>query len=99
LPKEPVEKAETLPNFIEAFKKQGYKVCRNGKFHYRYEKVAIFVGDKGRPLHAARLLPNGVWSSKLGDEEDIEHRTLECIQGKAYGRVAAFLKRKLPRQE
>jgi hypothetical protein len=99
LPREPIHEAETLENFIAAFQMQGYKVCRSGNFHYRYEKVAIYINDKHRPTHAARLLATGVWSSKLGDEEDIEHGTLECIQGKAYGKVAVFLKRKLHRQE
>jgi len=35
-----------------------------------------------------------MWSSKLGKEEDIEHRNLRCIEGKLYGRVKVILKRK-----
>ena len=27
--------------------------------------------------HAARQLPSGKWTSKLGDADDIEHNTLE----------------------
>jgi hypothetical protein len=95
LPREPIDEAETLENFIEAFKKQGYNVCWSGRFSRRYEKVAIYVDDKGRPTHAARLLLKGVWSSKLGDEEDIEHKNLKCIEGKLYGKAKAFLKRPL----
>jgi len=96
LPKEPPHVAETLANFIAAFQTEGFKRCWNGRYSGKYEKVAIFVNNKGRPTHAARLLTTGAWSSKLGPSEDIEHRTLECIQGRGYGRVAVFLKRKLP---
>jgi hypothetical protein len=93
LPKEPPHVAETLDNFIEAFKRQGYEVCWGGRFSRRYEKVAIYVGNKGKPTHAARMLPSGGWSSKLGDEEDIEHKDVKCIEGKLYGQTKVFLKR------
>jgi hypothetical protein len=95
LPKAPVHVAEAIPNFLAAFRTEGYKVCRNGKFSRRYEKIALFVDSVGRPKHAARLLRKGVWSSKLGQSEDIEHKTLECLEGNAYGEVRIFLKRRL----
>lgn len=97
LPTEPVEKAETLENFVKAFANEGYRICRDSHFSTRYEKVAIYVGANGRPTHAARTLVTGIWSSKLGDEEDIEHTTLECIEGRTYGQVAVVMRRKRPR--
>jgi hypothetical protein len=45
------------------------------------------------PTHAARQLPNGRWSSKLGKLEDIEH-ALDDICGSAYGSVVPVLKRR-----
>jgi hypothetical protein len=45
------------------------------------------------PKHAARSLPNGAWTSKLGDDEDIEHSTLAVLEGREYGRAKVFLKR------
>ena len=40
-------------------------------------------------------LPNGVWTSKLGKLEDIEHQRLEGLTGGgfAYGSVRMFLRK------
>jgi hypothetical protein len=46
--------------------------------------------------HAARSLPNGRWTSKLGNGEDIEHITLAVLEGDLYGKVRVFLKRQVP---
>ena len=96
LPKDPPNIAETIENFIKAFEVQGYSVCRNGRFSWRYEKVAIYVDDHDVPTHAARTLPNHVWSSKMGDEEDIEHVTYADVEGTKYGKAKIYLKRKWP---
>lgn len=88
---------ETVENFIEAFATQGYKVCRNGRLSRRYEKIVLYVNSNGNPTHAARLLQNGIWSSKLGEDEDIEHKNLECLEGRGYGKAHTFLKRRYRR--
>jgi hypothetical protein len=43
-------------------------------------------------MHAARQLPGGRWTSKLGNREDIEH-DLNAVSGEAYGTVVMVLKR------
>jgi hypothetical protein len=86
---------ETIDNFVNAFKTEGYSVCRNGKFHRRYEKIALYVNDQRNPLHAARSLPSQVWWSKLGDFENIKHTNLDCLEGNLYGEVQVFLKRRI----
>jgi hypothetical protein len=40
------------------------------------------------------MLPSGLWTSKMGSGEDIEHETLQVLEGKSYGHPAAFLRRK-----
>lgn len=45
--------------------------------------------------HAARQLPNGLWTSKLGQLEDITHATPQVIAGSDYGEVMQFMKRPL----
>ena len=55
------------------------------------EKVAIYTLN-GLPKHAARQLPSGAWSSKLGNHIDIEH-SLEGLAGDLYGSVAHILSR------
>jgi hypothetical protein len=54
------------------------------------------------PTHAAKQLPSGIWNSKLGDWEEIEHKTLKCLNGTdttgkrvSYGEPIQILKRAL----
>jgi hypothetical protein len=35
----------------------------------------------------------GEWTSKLGNWEDIEHKTLAALEGEFYGKVVQILKR------
>ena len=86
------ENQETLQNFIRAFETRRYRVCKDGKLIRGLEKVAIFVGPLGNPLHAALQLESGVWKSKCGDFEDIEHHNVNFCD--AYGKVAAYMHRR-----
>jgi hypothetical protein len=43
--------------------------------------------------HAARQLPDGQWTSKLGKYVDIEHSAPEDVAGGVYGEVMQFMKR------
>jgi hypothetical protein len=85
---------ETLAAFVQAFQTLGYALCSEGALEEGFEKVAIYaMGDA--PKHAARQLANGRWSSKLGQEVDIEH-VLEGVAGPLYGIPVCFLKRPRP---
>lgn len=90
-----VPRLETLNAFQQAFATLGYATCSDASFEAGWEKVALFVLD-GLPTHAARQLPNGRWTSKLGPEEDIEHE-LNGLVGPCYGSVAAILRRPVSR--
>ena len=46
----------------------------------------------GIPTHAARQLPDGSWTSKLGQNIDVQH-TIFSIQDGDYGSVAVFMRR------
>ena len=93
LPKE-LPSTETVKNFVDAFKSIGYEECDNGAYEAEYEKIAIFVNAKNTPTHAARSLPDGTWTSKLGEGEDIRHASPAGLEGREYGRVVAFLRRR-----
>src|SRR5947209_2861959 len=71
-----VAREETIDCFLSAFLTQGYVPCDTLEAEPGFEKTALYVDNDGKPLHAARQLPPGDWSSKLGDWEDIEHKTL-----------------------
>jgi hypothetical protein len=90
--------SESLENFIENYGYIGYKeITESPEFEPEFEKIAIYVDDGGQPSHAARQTNSGAWTSKLGRSEDIEHKTLECLEGEDYGKVKVILKR--PRKE
>ena len=56
--------------------------------------MAIYVKGNQNPTHAARqLLPAGIWTSKIGNEEDIEHVSPGVLEGVEYGTVAVVMKR------
>lgn len=88
-----VRRERSLQCFIEAYETLGYEVCETPVLEEGFEKVAIYVNDKGLPTHAARQLPNGVWASKLGELEDIWHMSLSGVEGKDYGTASTTLKR------
>jgi hypothetical protein len=83
----------TLAAFQSAYATLGYEPCEDHTFEEDYEKVAIYADSGGRPLHAAKQLGNGRWTSKLGSLIDIDHATLDCLAGGDYGAVAMILRR------
>ena len=60
------------------------------------EKLVLYADEHGEPIHVARQLPSGAWTSKLGASEDIEHRVLAALEGTLYGKVARLLRRRPP---
>lgn len=80
-----------LAAFQQAFESLGYELTADGEFEDGSEKVAIYCKD-GVPTHASRQLGNGLWTSKLGPEEDISHSALG-VSGSTYGEIAIFMKR------
>lgn len=76
----------------------GFAPCADGALEAGAEKVALY-GIEDAFRHAARQLPNGRWTSKLGISYDIEHE-LQALTSSAnagggvqYGEVAAFMRR------
>jgi hypothetical protein len=86
-----VVRERTLVAFTQAFGTLGYVPCGNGVLEPGWEKIAIYETDEG-PTHAARQLENGLWTSKLGPDDDIEH-VIEGLVGASYGSVVQFLRR------
>lgn len=89
----PVTNADnTLDAFIELFQSIGYDRCDNDSLEPGFQKIAIYTLG-GRPQHAARQLPSGAWTSKLGSDIDIEHATLDCLNGPSYGKAEVIMER------
>ena len=86
----------TLAAFIAAFRTLGYELCSDGALEQGIEKIAIYTLN-GKPTHAARQLPSGDWTSKLGKWVDIQHTTAESVSTfpkcSIYGKPAQFMRR------
>jgi hypothetical protein len=99
-----VAPVETVEAFILAYETEGYEICptQSRELEAGFEKIAIYIDVDGTPTHAARQLPDGSWTSKLGDWEDIQHQTLEALetgddeahQELGYGKVAKIMRRR-----
>ncbi len=87
-----IQRNETIEAFVELFAHFGYEKCNNGLKEKGYTKIALFAED-GIPTHAARQLPSGLWTSKLGILEDVRH-SLYAISDGLYGSVVLTMKRK-----
>jgi hypothetical protein len=92
---EGVPREETLAAFRQLFETLAYVVCDHAEVELGYEKIALFADDDGFPLHAARQLAGGRWTSKLGALEDIEHALMDLV-GAEYGSVIFVMKRPVP---
>jgi hypothetical protein len=82
----------TLDAFIKAYQTIGYECCDNGDIEPGFQKIAIYTYN-GEPQHAAIQTENGMWKSKLGDWEDIQHELKGLENPNYYGVVQQILKR------
>jgi hypothetical protein len=84
-------RVESLDAFFAAFALLDFERCTDGELEPGCEKIALYaVGPK--PTHAARQLPDGSWTSKLGEYIDITH-TLRGLESPKYGQVSGYMKR------
>ncbi len=86
-----VPRIETITAFQMAFETLGFVLCASDRLEDGQEKIAFFHKDK-IPTHAARQLPNGLWTSKLGESFDVAH-DLHGLEGAQYGRLALIMQR------
>jgi hypothetical protein len=86
----------TVDAYAAAYRSIGFAECDTDTSEDGFEKIAIY-GDDGDFVHAARQLRSGVWTSKLGRAEDIEHETLQQLEGNGqweYRFVVKLMKRR-----
>lgn len=58
-----------------------------------FEKAALY-GSGFVYTHAARQLPTGTWTSKMGKAVDVEHDHPDDVAGGLYGEVVQIMKRR-----
>jgi hypothetical protein len=84
---------KTIEAFAQAFATEGYRPCVDGHLEKGIEKVALFALPNGEPRHAARQLEDGTWTSKIGEDVDVCHNSLEGMSGINYGHPVMFFQR------
>ena len=89
-----IEASEKIETFIRLFESYGYEICISSDYEEGYRKIALFQDDIGDCTHAARQKGDGLWTSKLGCEHDIEHKMPHSIEGLNYGKIAQFMRKK-----
>jgi hypothetical protein len=88
----------SLRAFVAIYEKEGFEPCDGFDLEAGFEKIVLFVDGAGLPQHAARQLPNGQWTSKLGRLEDITHE-LHALAGPEYGEPRVVLRRPMDQVE
>jgi hypothetical protein len=88
---------DRIGSLLVVFSLLNYEVCENASLEPGYEKIAIYGDADDSFTHASRQLGDGKWTSKLGPDEDISHKTLEGLTGpgQAYGTVVIIMRRKI----
>jgi hypothetical protein len=87
-----VAREYSIEAYKQVFGSMGYSECSDGDSEPGFEKIALY-GLHGRATHAARQLPDGWWTSKLGDLEDIRHESLKALSGRRWGDVVCIMRR------
>jgi hypothetical protein len=85
--------ADTVEGWIQVFQLFGYTRTENRNLEPEFEKIAIYVTEEGVPEHVARQKASGTWSSKMGKGIDMDHPTLEAIEGVVIGKATVIMKR------
>jgi hypothetical protein len=92
-----VPREVTVDAFIKAYETLGYKLCLDSSLREGIEKLAIFgmeLSDGTKvPTHAALQLQSGEWTSKLGNREDMSHKTEDVVSCPTYGKVIIYMSR------
>jgi hypothetical protein len=83
----------TLELYIDFFKNKGFEICNDSSLESGFEKICIYADSNNKFTHVALQLSNGIWASKMGNYEDIEHTNTDCLIGDFYGQPKIFMKK------
>ena len=88
-----VDRSNNLQSIARIFELHGYRTCESSEHEHGFEKVALYEHPEYGIEHVSRQLEDGQWTSKMGEWEDIQHTSLEALEGSEYGFVGTILKR------
>ncbi|MBN7814210.1 DUF7689 domain-containing protein [Algoriphagus pacificus] len=93
---EEVPREVTIDAFKALFATKGFQECDNDVLEMGVEKIVIYTKE-GIVTHAAKQLQNGLWSSKLGQQNDVSH-TINSMEDGGYGNATVFMSRPIVQQ-
>ena len=73
----------------------GYRECADGELEPGFEKVVLYCDKAGYWQHVAKQLSDGWWTSKMGPDEDLVHRTPYALLNRNYQFVCCYMKREI----
>lgn len=95
------------PNcLVKAFEAVGFELCNGDKYEEGYEKIVIYclrpfiIPQFGicEPIawtHAAKVLTENTYHSKMGDKFDIYHSSGNIFVGSSYGEIYTYMRRSI----
>lgn len=90
-----ISESYNVNSYIELFIKFGFEKCVDYEFESEYDKIAIFQNTENNEFsHVSKLIEPGIWSSKMGDYEDIRHN-IKALENSVYGSIHCYMKRKI----
>lgn len=90
----PVAKEGSSVNaYGKMFAYYGFVDCDDGELEIGFEKIVIYGNAGAIFTHVAKQLPDGRWTSKLGGQSDVTHRTPETLAGSEYGQPLKYMRR------
>jgi hypothetical protein len=90
----PATRSPLITSLVNVFLSLGWeeRTASENILEPEFERVALYRKND-EWTHAARQLPSGKWTSKLGPDEDIEHDTPECLCGDSYGTIHCIMRK------
>lgn len=85
----------SVESFHNLFRLNGFEPYDGTQLESGYEYICLYVNTDNEVTHAARQLPDGTWTSKLGQYQDIRH-SLHSLEGEIYGKVHCIMRRQIP---
>lgn len=85
--------SDEIDNFVALFEQFGYERCNDAALEDGYKKIVLYA-KAGRCTHAARQLPSGLWTSKMGPLNDIQHGSPEVLEGDFFGQVSCYMSKR-----
>jgi hypothetical protein len=80
-----------ISTFRALFTLFGFVACANVDFEEGWEKIAIWIDDADEFAHVAKVIGPGLFSSKIGEYEDVTH-SLEGMGESCYGSIGLWMK-------